>query len=238
MKSINLTNSSDRDAVVGLEGVRIPKTVRWVDQRQRPAVGVRVLKEPIERSAVALIEQCGSAERLSQALIDGDPELDCELIGMFLRETSRVYIDADQRITHRVNLWDIVRNPDGTQRERRPAVVHDPNVAAETPLRWSGKFIKKIDALRKFVIIGKRQLVHVNGLTYDFLYAIAQELEEKDSLMMLGAGPKGNQPLVLRRGGSPYRGLLEGRTQGDQYCLLLHLTNMELKIPKESASNA
>jgi hypothetical protein len=52
--------------------------------------------------------------------------------------------------------------------------------------------------------------------------------------MLLGAGPKGAQPLVLTRGGQQYRGFLEGRTQGSKYCLILHLSNMELKaaVPK------
>jgi hypothetical protein len=68
---------------------------------------------------------------------------------------------------------------------------------------------------------------------------MAKELEEKDSLMLLGAGPKSNQPLILRRGGSPYRGFLEGRTQGDKYCLVLHFSNLELKAPpKESSSES
>ena len=63
---------------------------------------------------------------------------------------------------------------------------------------------------------------------------IAQELESKDSLMLLGAGPKSNQPLIIRRGGSPYRGFLEGRTQGDKYALILHFSDLELKAPVET----
>jgi hypothetical protein len=55
--------------------------------------------------------------------------------------------------------------------------------------------------------------------------------------MFMGAGAKCNQPLVLRRGSSPYRGFLEGRTCGDKYLLVLHLSNLELKAveaaPKE-----
>ena len=91
--------------------------------------------------------------------------------------------------------------------------------------------IKKEEACRKFVFSGKLQLVHINGLTYDFLHGIASELEKEQSLMLLGAGSKSNQPLVLRRGGSPYRGFLEGRTDGRKYALILHLSNLELKAP-------
>jgi hypothetical protein len=57
--------------------------------------------------------------------------------------------------------------------------------------------------------------------------------------MLVGAGPKGNQPLVLTRGGQQYRGFLEGRTQGEKYCLILHLSNMELKAaPKQEGPAA
>jgi hypothetical protein len=122
-------------------------------------------------------------------------------------------------------------NPDGSERDRRPREVPPPNVAAEVPLKWSGVMIKKEDAVRKFVFSSKMQMHHINGLTYDFLYAMAKELEEKKSLMLLGAGPKSNQPLILRRGSTPYRGFLEGRTDGDKYILILHLSNLELKAP-------
>ena len=92
--------------------------------------------------------------------------------------------------------------------------------------------IKKEEACRKFVFSNKVQLMHINGLTYDFLFNMAKELAEKESLMLLGAGAKSNQPLILRRGGTPYRGFLEGRVDGEKYCLILHLSNLELKAPK------
>ena len=81
------------------------------------------------------------------------------------------------------------------------------------------------------------QLSHINGLTYDFLFSMAKELHDKDALLLLGAGPKSNQPLVLRRGTTPYRGFLEGRIEGDKYCLLLHLSNLELKAPEDQSED-
>jgi hypothetical protein len=62
---------------------------------------------------------------------------------------------------------------------------------------------------------------------------MARILDEKDSLMLVQGGPKGNEPIVLNRGGKPYNAFLEGRVKGDSYCLILHLSNMELKRPKE-----
>ena len=79
------------------------------------------------------------------------------------------------------------------------------------------------------VFAKKYQLSHVNGLTFDFLFEIAKELSDKDSLMMLAAGAKSNEPLVFQDGGKSYRGFLEGRVVGKTYVLLLHITNLELK---------
>jgi hypothetical protein len=75
------------------------------------------------------------------------------------------------------------------------------------------------------------QLRHVDGVTFDFLFGIAKELHEKDSVMLVGAGSKGKDPLLLQLNGSPYRGFLDGRIKGDEYLLLLHLSSMELKRP-------
>ncbi len=236
MGEINIANSAGRDATVATQSVRAYVDVRWVDEQGRQASSVRVLKSTVSRDVGALAAQCGGElSKVSAALIAGDPEIDLENVGRYLRDTSRVYVNPDGQIVRKVHFWEIVRNPDGSERERRPRRMLDTNLVGEVPLRWSGKFIKKEEACRKFVFSGKVQLCHINGLTYDFLFDMARQLEEKNSLMLLGVGPKSNQPLILRRGGSPYRGFLEGRTQGEKYCLLLHFSNLELKVPEASA---
>ena len=167
--------------------------------------------------------------------MDTDPEIDLESVGRYLRETSRVYVNSDRQVVYGVNQVEVVRNPDGTEKLRRPKKLPVPNVSPEQPLLWSGKLLAKKDVFNKFVMVSKLQLVHINGLTYDFLYDIAKELEAKQSLLLLGAGPKSNQPLILRRGATAYRGFLEGRTRGNEYLLLLHLSNIELKAPEPTA---
>ncbi|MEZ6135045.1 MAG: hypothetical protein R3C53_09070 [Pirellulaceae bacterium] len=232
MGEINLANQSGRDAIVASSSVTPAKQTRWLDPQGRQAASGRIIKSTLTHSFDALLEdnQC-DAEALSQLLIDGDPEIDLENTGRFLRETARVYVDKHRGIVRNVRFWEIIKNADGSVRERRPRQMADTNISSDTPLRWSGKFIPKEQAVRKFVFSGKVQVQHVNGLTYDFLYAMAKDLEDRKSLMLLGAGPKSNQPLVMRRGGTPYRGFLEGRTDGDKYCLLLHFSNLELKTP-------
>jgi hypothetical protein len=239
MGEINLSNSSGRDAIVATNSLSALKQIRWLDDQGRQAFSSRIVKSTLDHSLEAILEnhQC-ELEAVSQLLIDGDPEIDLQNTGKLLHETSRVFVDKHRGIVRNVRFWEVIKNPDGSVRQRRPRELADTNIATDTPLRWSGMFIPKQKAIRKFVFSGKAQIQHINGLTYDFLYAMAKDLEEKRSLMLLGAGPKSNQPLIMRRGGTPYRGFLEGRTQGDKYCLLLHFSNLELKAPKADSSTA
>ncbi len=234
MPEISLSNSHGRDASVMAESVRIPVRIRWIDADNRQASSARILKGTIDRGYEALLAKAGAPDKVADALIAGDPEVDIESAGGFLRDTSRVYVNRDRQIVYGVTQLEIVRNPDGTEKLRRPKKVQMPNVT-EQPLLWSGKLLPKHDVYHKFVMVAKLQIMHVNGLTYDFLFGIAKELEQKDSLLLVGAGPKSNQPLILRRGSLPYRGFLEGRTRGEEYCLLLHLSNIELKAPEAQA---
>ena len=232
MPEINISNSAGRDAVVTMETVASPVRVRWLDDQGRQANSIRVLKSTLDLDLGALLRTETDLASVGSALIEGDPEINVETIGTFLRNTARVYIDKDANLVHKVQAFEVIRNPDGTERERRPREMAAQNVSADVPIRWSGKMIPKSEACRKFVFATKMQLSHINGLTYDFLYEMAKELHETDCLMLLGAGPRFNQPLILRRGSVPYRGFLEGRIDGDRYCLILHLSNLELKKPE------
>ena len=234
MGEINLANSSGRDALVGTSSVAQEKSIRWLDEQGRQASSVRFVKSSLAHDLAALLSEYGSLEDLSHTLVEHDPELDLENAGRLLRDTARVYVDTEREIVRNVRFVEVVRNPDGSVRERRPRKIVETNIAGDKPLRWSGTFIPRSLAVKKFVFSGKVQIHHVNGLTYDFLFGMAQELHERDSVMLLGGGSKSNQPLVLRRGGTPYRGFLEGRVQEDRYCLLLHFSNQELKTPVEA----
>ena len=103
--------------------------------------------------------------------------------------------------------------------------------AEALPVRFSGRLVPIKDAVRRYAFKRKVQLHHVDGLTFDFLYEIAKDLEAQNSLMVIGAGDKGNLPLVFQANGKPYRGFLEGKTKDKSYQLVLHLSEMELKKP-------
>lgn len=235
MPSFNLANTKGRDAVIQANSVRRTLRVRWLDPEGRQASNVRLLRSTLANSVDALREEAGGPEGITEMLIRADPEVDLESFGRLLRDTAQVFVDLDQHVVRHVQQVEVLKNPDGSERERRPRRPAQANAATEEPIRLSGRLMKKSEVYTRFVFAAKRQLVHVNGLTYDFLFAIARELEEAQSLMIVGAGPRGVNPIVFTRGGTSYRGFLEGRTQGEQYALILHLSNMELKAPPRSS---
>ena len=170
------------------------------------------------------------ADSLAEALIAEDPEIDLEKVGLKLEGLKKVFLTEEGKVAYGVTLTEHVFNPDGTEKETRPESTTTGNIALEgMPVRWTGKMMPKADALRRFVFKKSYQLRHVNGLTFDFLQAMAKKLSDAGAMMLVGAGAKGVAPLVLSTGGTPYRAFLEGRVQGDSYALILRLTNLELK---------
>ncbi len=231
MGQIHLTNSKGRDATVTTETVATAVEVRWLDPSGNEAKPVRLLRGTLDHDIPAIARRAGGADKVAEALIAGDPEVDLETYGVKLGPTSRVYLDADGSLVTHVDEIEVVKNPDGTEKERRPRRPAAANTSTDVPLRWSGRLFPKAQVYNRFVLASKLQITHTNGLTYDFLYGIAKELEDKQALLLVGGGPRGTEPLVFHRGGTPYRGFLEGRTDGDKYALVLHLSNLELRRP-------
>ncbi len=238
MPNINISDERGRDAVVKAESVRARSEVRYIGPRGQPAYSRRLLKATINQSYDALVGQFKDDEALAHAMVEGDPEVDVEQVGQFLWGLSRVYVNPKDELVYRVTQTEIVRNVDGSKRKARPRRQLEANIDVDIPLTWTGTVIPKAEAVRRFVFGTKLQIVHVNGLTFDFLFDMAKELAEQNVMMVMGAGPKGKSPLVFRRGSTPYRAFLEGRVQGDTYVLLLHLSNLEMKTIKDVANES
>jgi hypothetical protein len=228
--AINIRNAKNRDALVALESV-FPKREQFnVDSKGSPVATQKLLKTDVDHDLAALLKKRKTLSAVGKALIKEDPEIDLEEFGKYLSETSRVYVSKNG-IIHLVEEFEVITDPEGKVRDRRPRVKNPQNISTDIPLRWTGKFLKREDAIHRFVFTQKKQLLHVNGLTFDFLYDICKELQKRDSLLLLRGGEKGDEPLVMNRGGKPYNAFLDGRVKKDSYCLLLQLSNMELKRP-------
>jgi len=228
MKVINITDSRKRNTRVALETRRPKAGYQFRDQQRAPVTSVRVVKGSVETSLGRLAAGT-SLEDLSRRLIEGDAEIDLELFGKRITDSSRIFLDSNDQPAHNVVAKELVFSAEQELKETRDLRVRESNINSELPLKWSGKLLPKAEIARKMAFVHCYRITHVDGLTYDFLYEMAKELEAKQALLVLSAGPKMNEPLVLTRNGMPYRGFLEGRTRDDKYLLLLHLTNLELK---------
>ncbi len=230
MRKINISNSKKRDALLGFEAKTSKSTIKQVLKDGGDKRNIKVLKSTLKTDINTLKKEYEDLEELSQAIINTDIECDIETTGMIIGSTNKIYADKDNKIVFNVNLIEVKKDPKAQEISREPLVQKDANISLDSlPVKWSGKAIPKVTAIKKFVFAKHYQIRHVNGLTYDFLYDMAKELDEKNSMMFVGAGIKGNEPLVITSGGTSYRGFLEGRIQDDKYMLILHLTNLELK---------
>jgi len=229
MRSINIANEKKRDAQVSYVGGQKKSGVSYVLDDGSPRRTVKVLKTTLDQSIARLQNKFGSLTDVAQAIIDTDPEVNPEVTGMIIDNTKKLFISKNDEIIYGVDLFEVSRAPDGTEKEREYYNRQMANVNTELPIRCTGRRIPKEKAIKMFVFSRKYQIKHVNGLTYDFLFDIAKSLHEDNALMFVGGGPKGTDPLIFYQGGTPYRAFLEGRIKKETYCLILHLTQLELK---------
>lgn len=233
MKIINIADERQRNARVIMEHKNAPARMRYVDGDTGDVQSVRVIKNTLKTDLQHLSED-SSLEELSQKLIDADPEIDMELFGKRVHDTSRIYLNSHNEPASAVTVKEQFYDADGELKEERDLQIAESNVNTDSPLNWSGKLMPKAQCYKKFVFVNAFQIQHMDGLQYDFLFNMAKKLEDEKSMLFLGAGKKSNQPLILTRNGKQYRAFLEGRTQGEKYMLIMHLTNLELKpLPKD-----
>ena len=246
IRYIKLANQKNRDAEVTFRSLNPKASVTMALESGDKITNKRVVKGTSQSSTQTLLAkydekpkegvdfQMQLAARLSEDLVNSDPEIDLELSGKFIDDVSRVYINEDEKPVFRVKKIEKIFSPKAELKEEREPKYNDSNITGESIVNWTGKLMPKSKVYNKLVFNKKYQLKHVNGLTYDFLFDMAKQLADKDALMMMGGGASGKEPLVMNDGGKPYRAFLEGRIKGDKYCLILHLTDQELKpLPTE-----
>lgn len=225
---IHISNSASRNATVS--ALTIKNNLETIPAKDgKPVFFKRYIASGEGKLHSDLISAIG--EQYGDALIKGDPEIDFEVVGRQIDATHSVLMDKlGNPLYCAPELLEIIYGPDGKEVNRRVPTDVPSNITEELPLKWTGRLILRSELVRKYAIKRSLQIKHSDGVTFDFLYAMAKELEEKDSVMLI-AGPDGKSPLVIQTNGTPYRGFLEGRTDGYSFILLLHLSNMELKRP-------
>jgi len=140
MPNINISDDRKRDAVVKAESIRERHALRYIGPWGQPVYARRLLKATVDQSYEALIETHKDDASLAAALVEGDPEIDIERSGMMLWGLSRVFVNPKEELVYRIEQTEVVRNPDGSVREKRPRRRLDSNIDVDIPLTWSGNW--------------------------------------------------------------------------------------------------
>jgi len=230
LRKIHIANDKNRNTLIDYKGITPSSNANKVDENNDKVFNRKVIKGIASNSMDGLKDKYGDElEKIAAALIAEDPEINYEITGRFLGPSPKVYVNEDLKVVYRVNKKEKVFDPNGELQAERALRQLDSNITSEEPLKWSGKYFSIEKSYNKFVFVRTYQLFHDSGLTYDFLFEMAKQLEEKESFLLLGSGAKGVGPVIFQENGQPFRVFLEGRTKGDDYMLLMHLSNLELK---------
>jgi hypothetical protein len=229
---IRLADDRGRDARVRLDSRRARPATVFSTADGRAVECATLIKSPLPRTFSFLRTVFGEGEELERALIEGDPEIDFEAAGRRTGPTDRILLDPDGKTLHAASEIEVILDDSGAEIERREPSDTLANIDSSTPLVWTGRMVRRGEAVRRFHFSRSHQIRHVDGLTFDFLFDLAERLEQADSLVGVGAGPRGQEPLVLERNGLPYRGFLGGRVAEKRYRLVLHLSRSELLPPE------
>ena len=228
LKEIHIANEKSRDA-----NVRFVSLIKEADPKfaykGKNIKNSRLLINSEENSDSNLIKNY--KDSLAEKILKEDVDLDIEYAGKFIGDIDRILFNSKDEILYTApELKEVFFNKEGEETKKQSPKEIIPNVRDDTPpLKWTGKFFKREEVLTKFVITKSIQLRHIDGLTFEFLYDMAKTLDDKKSLMFVGGGKSGKDPLIFQTNGNPYRGFLDGRVNKKQYQLILRLSNMELK---------
>ena len=149
------------------ESTGVAEDLRYVDGDGKVAYTRKILKATVAHDFSTLVETCDNdKEKLAQALIKGDPEVDIERCGIYLWGVSKVYVNSEDGIVYRIQQTEVVRDPEGEIKERRPRTRAEANIDIEIPLTWTGRKIDKAEAVRRFVFSSKLQIVHILSLIH------------------------------------------------------------------------
>ena len=232
MRYIRLTDSKKRDARVQYISPRKRKAGSYRSSKGEEIKSYRFINDTDSYNPQNLLALHEDMEALAEQLIKDDPEIDLEKAGRMIDYASQVWIAEDGKVLYSAKMIEIVYTPEGDVKSTDDFEDQEPTVMEDIALPWTGKLLPISAVLNKFVLLRKLQICHLDGLTFDFLYGMAKDLQEEKSMLFLGGGPTGKDPLIFQRNGTPLRGFLEGRVKDGSYLLVLHLSNLELKVPQ------
>ncbi len=185
-----------------------------------------------EKSNEKLLEEPDLVKKLKE----DDVDIDLNTTGRYIKSTSRIAVKDNYDPVYNFKSFDVITRPDGKKQER-PHERSTGNVHGTLPVRITGELFEPKDLLMGYVFRKSYYITHYDGASYKFLFDIAKKLFLSGKFALVEAfnsDTKKKEPLVLYDGGRKFpRAFLEGRVKDDAYCLILHISDQELKLPKK-----
>jgi len=219
------------DAELELTPTHSPKRIYLRTKNNTPITHQRFIEFAKSHRDELILQQ----ENLMEVFSHRDDEIDINLLGKLVDHTSYITVNKDLEPVYNFTLIDVLQKPDGTIQER-PHQKTLGTINSEIPVIITEKLYDPEDLMLNYIFRKSYYITHYDGVTFKFLFDIAKWLSEEGKFAEVEAfniETKKRDALVLVDGGIKYpRGFIEGIVKGNRYCLILHLTDQELKLPK------
>ena len=191
MRYFYIADNQGRDATVMAVSVK-SLTNPDLGHKGKKIKNVRILESSEQHTYNNLKKVHG--EKLVDAIIKDDVDIDFIKTGLIISQTNRIYLSNEGLVMKQMpKMQEVVFDAKGEEKKRSEPKNIDPNIRDDTPtIKWTGKFFDKKEAIRNFVFRRSLQLQHTNGLTYDFLFNMANDLQKKNQLMFCRCWNKRN----------------------------------------------
>ena len=216
------------DAELELVPTHIPQKRYHISPQGERSTRQRYIKYDSKLSDDKLLQNYN----LIQELKDTDIDVDIELAGKKISKTSRITVTKDLEPVYNYSMYDVLTLPDGTKRER-PHLQTISNINAPIPVRITDELFSPKDLMFNFLFRKSYYITHYDGVTYKFLYEIAEKLHKSKKFARVDTfnpETRTREPLILTDGGRKFpRAYLSGTVKGENYRLILYLSDQELK---------
>lgn len=210
-------------------------------KKTRDGSEVRNVKLAVVPMGNDFMEEMKKDADLRQRFMDKDDEVDIELTGKVIGRTSGLLFTQDGELCYNYTEYLIKKDREGRiipceecgeifcqhriKQQTTPNVNED-----EKPIVYIKPMtMDRIEAIKTYSFDKSYQIRHVDGWTYRFCYELAKQLHESGKMVLMAPiEEKKPQKIVLRTGGLPFYGWLEGRIKEDKYQLILHRTTLKL----------
>jgi len=216
------------DTVLELVPTHRPQKRFHITPQGEKANYQRMIKFDSTLSDTHLLQEEDLGEKIKKA----DVDIDIELAGKKVHHTSRITVTEDLEPVYDYSIYDMLTLPDGTVKER-PHMETIGNINISIPVRITDELEDPKDLMLEYVFRKSYYITHYDGVTYKFLYEIAEYLHQTKKFARVDTfnpETKKREPLILTDGGRKFpRAYLSGTVKGKKYRLVLFLSDQELK---------